>query len=108
MSSTDKTISLPAPGWVPQQIGLEPGLNASRNPEVGAYEQMRPDLEAVEQPERSGDKVEALPTADAVRRYGKLDFGHDLQPSSAAVDSRTTRRVASSMWRVPTTSLVII
>jgi hypothetical protein len=34
---------------------------------------MRPDPEAIEQLRRQGVKVEALPTADAVRRYGELD-----------------------------------
>jgi hypothetical protein len=34
---------------------------------------MRPDPEAVEQLERDGVKVEALPTRNAVRRYGQLD-----------------------------------
>ena len=40
---------------------------------TGAYGQMRPDPEAVEQLGRDGVKVEALRTADAVRRYGELD-----------------------------------
>ena len=40
---------------------------------TGAYGRMRPDPEAVEQLQRDGVKVEALPTADAVRRYGDLD-----------------------------------
>jgi len=40
---------------------------------TGADGQMRPDPEAVEQLEREGVKVEALPTAHAVRRYGELD-----------------------------------
>jgi hypothetical protein len=34
---------------------------------------MRPDPEAVEQLGRDGVKVEALRTADAVRRYAELD-----------------------------------
>jgi hypothetical protein len=34
---------------------------------------MRPDPEAVEQLGRDGVEVEALQTADAVRRYGELD-----------------------------------
>jgi hypothetical protein len=42
---------------------------------TGAYAQMRPDPEAIEQLRRQGVKVEALPTADAVRRYGELDPG---------------------------------
>ena len=40
---------------------------------TGAYGRMRPDPEAVERLRRAGVKVEALPTADAVRRYGELD-----------------------------------
>ena len=40
---------------------------------TGAYGRMRPDPEAVEQLQRDGVKVEAVPTADAVRRYGNLD-----------------------------------
>ena len=40
---------------------------------TGAYGRMRPDPEAVEQLQRDGVKVEAVPTADAVRRYGELD-----------------------------------
>jgi hypothetical protein len=40
---------------------------------TGAYGQMRPDPEVAEQLQREGIKVEALPTADAVRRYGELD-----------------------------------
>jgi hypothetical protein len=40
---------------------------------TGAYGRMRPDPEAVEQLERDGVKVEALPTGNAVRRYGQLD-----------------------------------
>jgi hypothetical protein len=40
---------------------------------TGAAGQMRPDPEAVEQLRRQGIEVEALPTADAVRRYGELD-----------------------------------
>jgi len=42
---------------------------------TGAYGQMRPDPKAVEQLRRAGVEVEALPTADAVRRYGELDPG---------------------------------
>jgi hypothetical protein len=34
---------------------------------------MRPDPETVEQLERDGVKVKAVPTADAIRRYGELD-----------------------------------
>ena len=40
---------------------------------TGAYGQMRPDPEAVEQLRERGVEVEALPTGDAVRRYGELD-----------------------------------
>ena len=40
---------------------------------TGAYGQMRPDPEAVEELRRQGIEVEALPTAEAVRRYGELD-----------------------------------
>jgi hypothetical protein len=36
---------------------------------------MRPDPKAVEQLRRAGVEVEALPTTDAVRRYGELDPG---------------------------------
>jgi hypothetical protein len=39
----------------------------------GAYGQMRPDHEAVDELQREGSKVEALRTAEAVRRYGELD-----------------------------------
>jgi hypothetical protein len=42
---------------------------------TGAYGQMRPDPKAVEQLRHGGVEVEALPTADAVRRYGELDPG---------------------------------
>jgi hypothetical protein len=40
---------------------------------TGAYGQMRPDPKAVEQLQHEGIEVEALPTAEAVRRYGELD-----------------------------------
>ena len=40
---------------------------------MGAYGQMRPDSEAVEQLRQRGVEVEALPTDEAVRRYGELD-----------------------------------
>ncbi len=40
---------------------------------TGAYGQMRPDPETVEQLRARGVEVEALPTAEAVRRYGELD-----------------------------------
>jgi hypothetical protein len=40
---------------------------------TGAYGQLRPDPETVEQLRRRGVEVEALPTGEAVRRYGELD-----------------------------------
>jgi hypothetical protein len=40
---------------------------------TGAYGQMRPDPEALEQLRERGVEVEALPTGEAVRRYGELD-----------------------------------
>ena len=40
---------------------------------TGAYGQMRPDPEAVERLREREIEVEALPTPDAVRRYGELD-----------------------------------
>jgi hypothetical protein len=40
---------------------------------TGAYGQMRPDPSAVEQLRERGVEVEALPTGEAVRRYGELD-----------------------------------
>ena len=40
---------------------------------MGAYGQMRPDSGAVEQLRQRGVEVEALPTDEAVRRYGELD-----------------------------------
>jgi hypothetical protein len=40
---------------------------------TGASGEMRPDPEVVEQLRREGVEVEALPTADAVRRNGELD-----------------------------------
>jgi len=40
---------------------------------TGAYAQMRPDPETLEQLRQRGVEVEALPTGDAVRRYGELD-----------------------------------
>jgi hypothetical protein len=40
---------------------------------TGAYGRMAPDPEALEQLRERGIEVEALPTADAVRRYGTLD-----------------------------------
>ena len=40
---------------------------------TGAYGQMRPDPEAVEQLRQGGVEVEALPTGEAIDRYGALD-----------------------------------
>jgi hypothetical protein len=40
---------------------------------TGAYARMRPDPQALEQLRARGIEVEALPTADAVCRYGELD-----------------------------------
>jgi hypothetical protein len=40
---------------------------------TGAYGQMRPDREAIEQLRQRGVEVEALPTGEAVHRYGELD-----------------------------------
>jgi hypothetical protein len=40
---------------------------------TGAYGQMRPDPEARHELRRRGIEVEALPTDEAVRRYGELD-----------------------------------
>lgn len=40
---------------------------------TGAYGQMRPDPETVEQLRKRGVEVEALRTGEAVRRYGELD-----------------------------------
>jgi len=40
---------------------------------TGAYGQMRPDPKTLEELRRGGIEVEALPTADAVRRYTQLD-----------------------------------
>src|SRR4029453_12783418 len=40
---------------------------------TGAYGQMRPAPDALEQLRGRGVEVEALPTAEAVRRYGELD-----------------------------------
>jgi hypothetical protein len=40
---------------------------------TGAYGRMRPDPETLEQLRQRGIEVEALPTGDAVRRYGELD-----------------------------------
>jgi hypothetical protein len=40
---------------------------------TGAYGRMRPDPEALDQLRERGVEVEALPTGEAVRRYGELD-----------------------------------
>src|SRR5215216_4156939 len=40
---------------------------------TGAYAQMRPDSEALNELWQRGVEVEALPTEEAVRRYGELD-----------------------------------
>jgi hypothetical protein len=40
---------------------------------TGAYGQLRPDPEALEQLRQRGIEVEALPTGEAVRRFGELD-----------------------------------
>jgi hypothetical protein len=40
---------------------------------TGAYGRMRPDPEALDQLRERGVQVEALPTGEAVRRYGELD-----------------------------------
>ena len=41
--------------------------------DTGAYGRMRPEPTLLEQLHRRGVEAECLPTADAVRRYGKLD-----------------------------------
>ena len=40
---------------------------------TGAYGQLRPAAEALDQLRQRGVEVEALPTDEAVRRYGELD-----------------------------------
>jgi hypothetical protein len=40
---------------------------------TGAYGQLRPDPKALEELGKRGVEVEALPTGEAVRRYGELD-----------------------------------
>jgi hypothetical protein len=40
---------------------------------TGAYGQMRPEPDALEQLRKRGIEVEALPTGEAVSRYGELD-----------------------------------
>jgi hypothetical protein len=42
---------------------------------TGAYGQMRPDPATLDDLRRRGVEVEALPTDEAVRRYGELDPG---------------------------------
>jgi hypothetical protein len=39
----------------------------------GAYGRMHPDPDVIDQLRQRGVEVEALPTAEAVRRYGELD-----------------------------------
>jgi hypothetical protein len=43
---------------------------------TGAYGQMRPEPETLAQLRQRGVEVEALPTEEAVRRYGELDSRH--------------------------------
>jgi hypothetical protein len=43
---------------------------------TGAYGQMRPEPETLEQLRKRGVDVEALPTGEAVQRYGELDPAH--------------------------------
>jgi hypothetical protein len=43
---------------------------------TGAYGQMSPDSEAIEELRQRGVEVEALPTGEAVHRYGELDPRH--------------------------------
>lgn len=43
---------------------------------TGAYERMRPDPETVEELRGRGIDVQALPTPEAIRRYGDLDPAH--------------------------------
>ncbi len=40
---------------------------------TGAYGQLRPDPQTLDQLRQRGVEVEAVPTAEAVRRYGELD-----------------------------------
>src|SRR6266571_5344213 len=42
---------------------------------TGAYGQLEPDPETLERLRERGVEVEALPTAEAIRRYGELDPG---------------------------------
>lgn len=43
---------------------------------TGAYGQMRPEPETLEQLRKQGVDVEALPTGEAVQRYSELDPAH--------------------------------
>jgi hypothetical protein len=43
---------------------------------TGAYGQMRPEPETLEQLRKRGVDVEALPTGEAVQRYRELDAAH--------------------------------
>lgn len=43
---------------------------------TGVYGRMRPEHETIEQLRKRGVEVEALPTDEAVRRYGELDPAH--------------------------------
>ena len=43
---------------------------------TGAYGQMRPEPETLEQLRKRGVDVEALPTGEAVQRYSELDPAH--------------------------------
>jgi hypothetical protein len=43
---------------------------------TGAYGRMHPDPQALEELRERGIEVEALPTEQAVRRYGELDAAH--------------------------------
>jgi hypothetical protein len=43
---------------------------------TGAYGRMRPEHETIERLRKRGVEVEALPTGEAVRRYGELDPAH--------------------------------
>src|ERR687888_1660447 len=43
---------------------------------TGAYGRMHPDPDALAQLRERGIEVEALPTEEAVRRYGELDAAH--------------------------------
>lgn len=67
---------------------------------TGAYGRMRPDPEAVEQLRREGVEVEALPIADAVRRYDELDPRRTAaSPKNCTAAARTPITVAAGKWR---------